>query len=83
MVLALAIYLVKRPRAQSIRVGADITTSGQFAYFGQKLQKGLQLAAEEAHGQTPAVEIMPSERATERSRDLIANAIHPDYKTSH
>lgn len=58
VVIALAVYLAKRSRPQSIRIGADITTSGQFAYFGQKLQKGLQLAAEESQGQTPSVEII-------------------------
>jgi branched-chain amino acid transport system substrate-binding protein len=58
IIVLVILYVVKRPRQQVIRIGADITTSGQFAYFGQKLQRGLQLAAEEAKTQGPATEIV-------------------------
>jgi branched-chain amino acid transport system substrate-binding protein len=58
VLVLLGIYFTRRSKEQTIRVGADITTSGQFAYFGQKLQRGLQLAAEESKGQLPTVEII-------------------------
>lgn len=58
VVALILLYALRRPEQGVIRVGANITLSGEFAYFGERLQEGLQLAADEAKNQSPATEIL-------------------------
>ena len=50
VMVVLVLALQRTPSDQQhIRIGADITLTGTFGYFGQQLEKGLRLAETEAN----------------------------------
>lgn len=60
--IALALVAVvalqqSRPQSGQIRIGADITLTGTYGYFGQQLEKGLRIAETEANTTTAATPI--------------------------
>ena len=71
--LIAAVYFGDRPRAGKdrqvvYRIGADITLTGRFAYFGGQLQKGLLLAQDEAKNSNPRVEFLFEDNQHEAKR---------------